>query len=173
MALFEVPGWSVPSVAPSKSSQKRKRPTNDGEKIQSAEINMEKLMSKFRGGKGADADSPRAHKRRKGPATDAEERGEGSTRPQRAKGIAEWGFGRKEKTSTSMISGPKKLKGKKEQAKSIDRVSSVPNSTRTKSPPPALVNFTFKAKVPPSPATPGLTTLQNEMKHSLDGARFR
>jgi ribosomal RNA-processing protein 8 len=171
MALFEVPGWSVPSMAPSKSSQKRKRPVNDGEKIQSAEINMDKLMSKFRGDKGADADSPRAHKRRKGPATDAEKKGEGSSRPQRSKGIAEWGLGRKEKTSTSMISGPKKLKGKKEHTKSIDRASSIPNSTRTKSPPAAPVNFTFKAKVPP--ATPGLTALQNEMKHSLDGARFR
>lgn len=49
--LFEVPGWSVPtepaSSSPSKKSKKRKRPhDNDApsEKLESAQVNLEKLM---------------------------------------------------------------------------------------------------------------------------------
>jgi len=142
----------VPSTAPSQSSQKRKRPANDGDKIQSA--NLEKLMHKLKGDKGADGDSPRAPKRRRGSGSDAGEKGEGSSQSQPSKGIAEWGSWRKErKSSTSIISGPKKMKAKKNNL------------------PVGQTNFTFKAKSPPTSA--GLTSLQKDMKHSLDGARFR
>ena len=49
MALFEVPGWSVPGSLPSDPvSRKRKRPSSaskkPSEKLQHAEVNIEKLM---------------------------------------------------------------------------------------------------------------------------------
>lgn len=53
MALFEVPGWTVPKLAqpsPSSSSnaRKRKRPSGvSDDKLQSAEVNLEKLMKKI------------------------------------------------------------------------------------------------------------------------------
>jgi ribosomal RNA-processing protein 8 len=169
MTLFDVPGWSVPSIAPSQSSQKRKRPTYDVDKVQSAEMNLDKLMNKL---KGADGDNPRGPKKRKRSGSDAGEKGEESSRSRKGKGIAEWGLGRKEKRpSTSMISGPKKLKGKNNCAKPVEHAASMPTLTRTKSPALPMTSFTFKAKSPPISA--GLTSLQKDMKHSLDGARFR
>ena len=170
MALFDVPGWSVPSAAPSQSSQKRKRPANTADKIQSASMNMDKLMVKLRGEKGADGDSPHAPKRRKRSGSDAEEKGEGLNQSRKGNGVAEWGSRRKEKPSTSTISRPKKMKAKKDATKSVDKAASMPSLTSAKSP-VGLTNFTFKAKSPPGSA--GLTLLQKDMKQSLDGARFR
>jgi hypothetical protein len=135
-------------------------------------MNMDKLMNKLKRDTGADSDSPTAHKKRKRSGTDVRADGEGSSRRRGSNGIAEWGLGRKEKKpSTSMISGPKKLKGKKDQGKSVEHTTSMSSSTRTKSPPIGLANFTFKAKIPP--ASTELTAMQKDMKHSLDGARFR
>jgi ribosomal RNA-processing protein 8 len=169
MALFNVPGWSVPSAAPSQSSQKRKRPAHDGDKIPSA--NLEKLMNKLKSDKSADGDSPRAPKRRRRSGSDAGEKGDESSRSQSGKGIAEWGSRRREKKpSTSMISGPKKMKGTKNNVKPVEQTASIPALTSMKLP-AGQTNFTFKAKSPPASA--GLTSLQKDMKHSLDGARFR
>lgn len=168
MPLFDVPGWSVPSTAPSQSSQKRKRPSSDVDKVQAAEMNLDKLMNKLRGDKGDD-NSPRASKKRKRSTSDAGEEGS-----QRRKGISDWGLRRKEKPPmTSMISRPKKMKGKRDITKPADK-SSMPSLTRTKSPVISLGNSSMTSKATMSPsAKSGLTPLQKSMKQSLDGARFR
>jgi ribosomal RNA-processing protein 8 len=173
MALFSVPGWSVPSTAPAQSSKKRKRPSHDADKVQSAEINLEKLMNKLKD-KDEGVDSPRAPKKRRRSGSEAEEKGEGSSQGGKGKGIAEWGLRRKDKRpSTSMISGPKKLRGKKDSAKPVDHAASMPSLSRAKSPasPISRTSFALGSKSPPAPSN--LTPLQKDMKHSLDGARFR
>jgi len=124
----------------------------------------------------AGGDSPRTPKKRKRSVNEAGEKCEASPQNRRGKGFVEWGLGRKaKKPSTSMISGPKKLKGKKDHAQPVDRVTSTPTLTRTKSPtrtsPIHQTEFTFMAKSSPAPTS--LTLLQRNMKHSLDGARFR
>lgn len=165
MALFDVPGWSVPSTSPSKSSQKRKRPINDGDKIQTAEVNMEKLMHKLRGDKGgADGNSPRPSKRHKRLGNDDADKKQCSSHSRKDGGTTER---REEKrSSTSMISRPKKMKAKKDNAKSVGQTAPSPSLIRTKGP----ASFTFQVT---SSASAGLTSLQKNMKHSLDGARFR
>ena len=169
MPLFDVPGWSVPSTAPSQSSQKRKRPGNDVDKVQSAEVNLDKLMNRLRD-KGDD-DNPRASKKRKRSASDAGEKAEGPE-SRKGKGISDWGLRRKEKKpTTSMISRPKKMKGKKDVAKPADQTT-IPSLTRTKSPATSTGLTCTKTAVSP-PAATGLTPLQKTMKQSLDGARFR
>ena len=168
MALFDVPGWPVPSTAPAQSSNKRKRPNHDADKVQSAEMNMEKLMNKLKD-KGAAGDSPRVPKKRKRSESDAGEGGEGTRQSRKGKGIAEWSLRRKDKKpSTAMISGPKKLKRKKDHEKSVDYAASMPNLTRAKSPVSPISRTSFTVGAPAS-----LTALQKDMKHSLDGARFR
>lgn len=165
---FEVPGWTVPSTAPSQSSQKRKRPgRNDArDKIQSAEMNLDKLMNKLRGDKPED-DNPRALKKFKRTESDT------SVAPDpgdKGNSVSEWRIRKKgKKTSTSMISRPKRMRPKKEMSNAS---SSVPTLTRTKSP-AISIGITSVASKSPSPQKIGLTSMQKDMKQSLDGARFR
>lgn len=195
MPLFEVPGWSVPSTAPSQSSQKRKRPSNDAGKILSAEMNLDKLMHKLRGDKGekgADDETPRAAKKRKRSATDATLNDDEEPKPRpppsakgkgkEGKGVSDWGARKKEeKLTPSIISGPKRMKGKKEREmdakRKSERASHPETSTATlvttASSPSSLPLSRFTFKATPSPDKSGLTALQKGMKRSLDGARFR
>lgn len=173
MPLFDVPGWAVPSTAPSQSSQKRKRPGSDPDKVQAIEMNMDKLMNKLRGDKSVD-DNPRAVKKRKRSASDTGEKTEEASQNQRRKGkeISDWGLCRKEKPTTSMISRPKRMKAKRDATKSVDQTS-MPSLTRTKSPTLSLGLSSMTSKAMSPPVGAGLTPLQMNMKRSLDGARFR
>ncbi|GBE79347.1 25S rRNA (adenine(645)-N(1))-methyltransferase [Sparassis crispa] len=71
MALFEVPGWSVPSTLVSDgphSARKRKRvPAQDGDRVSGAVVNFEKLMKKLAAGSGTgkEAERPRGNAKRK------------------------------------------------------------------------------------------------------------
>lgn len=177
MVLFEVPGWTVPSTAPSQSSQKRKRPGgNDArDKIQSAEMNLDKLMNKLRGDKPED-DSPRAPKKLKRTESDSGVAPDTSSSSGKGKGVSDWGLRKKgKKTSTSMISGPKRMRPKKELSNSTDASSSMQTLTRVKSP-ATSIDIGSTASKSPSPKKAvgvGLTSMQKDMKQSLDGARFR
>lgn len=170
MPLFEIPGWSIasdPVVEPQEhGSKKRKRPSASTDKLESMEVNLEKLVKRWKGssetneGKNGDGKRvenvglPLPHKR------EAKRRGKKS----RTDDIEE---------KKKYISLPKPLKATSmdfdmivvpPQAKPLKRSwSAVTSSPKTVSP----------AKNGNSSTTPGLTTLQEGMKRSLDGARFR
>ncbi len=155
MALFDVPGWSVPGAPVAVPSKKRKRPSKQGlDHIQSATVNVEKLMERLAteqtpartkgdhgGGVSADAGQPPKKKRKRVKDHEVQQ----SHTPARGDGEQ---------------STPKKKKRKDGQKKTGgDKVTS--------SPPPA------SSHPPSEPSRDALTSLQRGMKQSLDGARFR
>jgi ribosomal RNA-processing protein 8 len=155
MSLFEVPGWSVKTApVPEQSQQvskKRKRPNSHRDDIQSAEVNIEKLMAKL-ANKELEG-SPPAPKKRKNaqnqyqaaPST-AERRREGKTA--------------QNPDTPSVLPS---LKTKKEEKKK-QKVDPSPNL------PAKAIQLPPKV---PTPSNTHLTLLQKSMRDSLDGARFR
>ncbi|KAI9447791.1 methyltransferase-domain-containing protein [Lactarius indigo] len=157
MALFDVPGWSVPGAPLAVPSKKRKRPSKQGlDQIQSAAVNVEKLMERLAmerthgpktktkrehgGGVSADADQPpkKKHKRVKDHKvlqSHTSTRGDGEQ------------------------STPKKKRKDREKKTGGDKVTSSPSLA--------------SSHPPPQPSGNALTSLQRGMKQSLDGARFR
>lgn len=175
MSLFEVPGWSVPAtpVSSGSNSKKRKRPAAEPEsdaKIHAAAVNVEKLLAKLGESEGQHAKKKAKKDKGKGkaqaqpappskpspkpaPKRDVKE----AQTPQKGKQPKE-----EDKPATPVNSGSKnkKNKNKKAQKQEAKAVSPAP----TPKPAPKEKNV--------SPEK-GLTALQANMKHSLDGARFR
>ncbi|KAF9483950.1 hypothetical protein BDN70DRAFT_873077 [Pholiota conissans] len=147
MSLFEVPGWSVKTTpvrgTPQQLSKKRKRPNND---VETAQVNMEKLMAKLANTTPEHLLAPKKHrkaqKQAQGAPSDVERHTEGDQ-------------------ITAAPSKASLLKAKKEQKKKkhIDSFSKKPSTSLDKPPQPCDTN--------------NLTALQKSMKDSLDGARFR
>ncbi|KAI0952582.1 hypothetical protein AcW1_004621 [Taiwanofungus camphoratus] len=170
MPLFDVPGWNVSGapVTESQPSKKRKR-GRDEDKVQSAEINFEKLMEKLdaqasgadhpskkkkkpkpqRSAAGSNVHNKMAHTRQDGaePKQKRIERKQKATTPRGASAVQ----------SESGLSEKKGKKSKVEHAKLADS-QHVPN--------PNVHGRDHEPK-------DGLTVLQAGMKNSLDGARFR
>ncbi|TFY80820.1 hypothetical protein EWM64_g3198 [Hericium alpestre] len=183
MALFEVPGWSVPSAPVTDAhSKKRKRPTNDDpNKIRSAEVNVEKLIQKL--GKSADG----AQSREKGGQKKKKTKHEAAERRPAEKKEQRKGGGEPAKVSDGKVNqkGQKKEKPKK----AGDADSKRPDATSTNSSHSKRKGkeaSTEKGKQHDKPAaaaapvqatstksTSNLTSLQSGMMQSLDGARFR
>ena len=142
-------------------SGKRKRPS-DASKVQSAEVNLEKLMKKLK--KNGEPTSPQA----KGKTT---------------RKIPDPSIARsKEKGSKPKGDGSRKAVGGKVKQKISGPTEKHPISTEdtTGSPPSSKrkvkKDAQAQSKNPSKKASSqiaGLTTLQNNMKQSLDGARFR
>ncbi|KAK7049664.1 25S rRNA (adenine645-N1)-methyltransferase [Paramarasmius palmivorus] len=156
MALFEVPGWSVPNApvaeSSTSSSRKRKRPTNDTDsekKVRSAEVNLEKIVKTLTG-KSRDKDRSKAKKKKekqKQPEDCGEKKMEIS-RPMPLKAVDKRG-------STSSLPPAKKAKTKHEKSASQETLVK---------PSQSVDSLTSES---------GLTPMQKSMKHSLEGARFR
>jgi ribosomal RNA-processing protein 8 len=145
--LFDVPGWSVSTEpAPSKRSKKRKRPNDSNassDKLESAQVNLDKLMGTLDRVDPVKRPPKKRHKGKK--STDTPE------------GVAD----NKPTASTP-------LKDSLEKVKMADMKKP---SKRTHQLPKEKGNHT--PQHPTKVADPGLTTLQNRMKKKLDGARFR
>ena len=173
MPLFEVPGWTVPSTpiaSTSSSSKKRKRPDSDSEfKVQSAAVNVEKLFAKL--GQGNHDQS----KRKKG-------KGNGDKDVER--NMVERKAGGQSKAAKKAVSiqagqdnvhlpQPAPLaKGEKRQKNKKGKGSDQQRQQHT-SKPVELDSNQDHSKQRLVVPTKGLTALQANMKHSLDGARFR
>ncbi|KAL4241197.1 Ribosomal RNA-processing protein 8 [Abortiporus biennis] len=167
MALFEVPGWIVPS-APVTTNKKRKRPSAAGdsnEKIHSAQVNMDKLMSKLADSAHGTGDTPQKKKKKpklKRTATESTNEA-GSSSPVREtshKPIKPKNSGTKshKETSEADPKSGQKQKGSKEKKKPADLQATEKSAPKQKG----------KGKT-----EDGLTAMQASMKNSLDGARFR
>lgn len=200
MALFKVPGWSVPSApiaGPSAEAHPRKRKRNENEKeeskLQSAAVNVEKLMATLgaMGAGGEDIGQPKRAKKGKGKARDKrEEAGAGvkegdkaprtqkteyKERKERKKG--EKDARKPRETAASPAANPlvqsqeKSAKKQKKKGRGSD-ANTTKNSEHDEEvaekpvPPP-------QSKKSQSAGQDGLTTMQARMKQSLDGARFR
>lgn len=156
MSVFEVTGWSV-GAKPVKEtrgipSKKRKRSTNEP---QSREVNFDKIMEKLKSTVGVDET-----RKEKTKSTKRSKRGK-SVRPK--SGTNDVG--------ELNISRPKPLKPRI----SVDEESARPaKKTRRDSVSPTSIVSTLSSSLPASaPALANLTLLQQGMRRSLDGARFR
>ena len=184
MSLFEVPGWTVPNapVASSSNTRKRKRP-GDPEaeaKIQSAAVNVDKLMKKL--GREEAKDGQEHGKKGKGRNERRDPRGKDVKGKGREKEVAGEGERGKRAVKADVPAAKKKVrveaevsspaapakKSKKQNKKGVqeaeDRVADPPSTSASK-PPAKAEKKTSSAK--------GLTAMQANMKQSLDGARFR
>jgi ribosomal RNA-processing protein 8 len=158
MALFDVPGWSVPDDPVTVTSKKRKWFKHDSNKIRSATVNVEKVMKQLSAHLGPTAEGPRSQLKQ-----DKEEglSTEGGRPPKRKHRHVE---GNKSQTPTPVVQVETHKTSKKKRKKDREREASgdkgADPQTRSSS-----------QLVPESPST--LTSLQHDMKQSLDGARFR
>jgi ribosomal RNA-processing protein 8 len=197
MALFDVPGWSVPSV-PARSHEKRKRPTDGEGKSQAAVINFDKLVKKLGTDRPVSEDSASTK-----PARQPKQRRRISDDGQRAlspETSLDTAIQKPEPRPTGVNpentpgGGRKERKRKHKPTREADRNGAPKgNAVKEESPlrpsrPPTKMGRKSKPDEHNSPAAPppstvpkehetvekvGLTLLQKGMKHSLDGARFR
>ena len=160
MALFDVPGWSIPNEPVTVTSKRRKRASKQNlDKVQSAATNVERLMEQLAaspaaenmrhelkedksGGVSADGDRPPEKKRR---------------RVKRKKSQQSPTPAAVQENETNKASRKKRKKDKREENSGEKATVIPPTETRP----------------PPESHSTSLTSLQHGMKQSLDGARFR
>ncbi|KAH9482367.1 Uracil phosphoribosyltransferase [Psilocybe cubensis] len=171
MSLFSVPGWTVPAAPVREQSlqlsKKRKRPNDQTRSIETASINVEKLMSKL-------ADSyPEQTQKGKGITPKLQDKP--PTKKQKRKHIGSTTDHISEQQAIKPIektkaAPPKSKKAgqhtdvhsvKDKKAKSKSNIDSSPSKPKTI---PIQENESSKT---------GLTALQKAMRDKLDGARFR
>jgi ribosomal RNA-processing protein 8 len=196
MALFQVPGWTVPTE-PVSVSKKRKRPKAPVEDdIASASVNVEKLMrsldnvlaneSKGTGGGkgkgkakavilGEDEDTPEPKKRKnageaKPKALSAPHAAAGQP-PSEKKKKGKWDSeGKPHETTKSARQAAPDLVPPTPAPKGKKKK----DAKREKSAPGDVPQVPSRSTAPqPAASQPGMTALQAKMKSSLDGARFR
>ncbi|KAJ3517989.1 hypothetical protein NLJ89_g171 [Agrocybe chaxingu] len=166
MSLFQVPGWSMASAPvreePQHASKKRKRPSADTHRLEAAEVNIDKLISKL--AHPQPGENP-ANSKGKAKAQDP---GRNARFRKKQKLVADSADAPEKRPSASSSEGkapPSSPTKSKRERKKI-----------AKSNPPAT-EVTSKRARPSSPqqeaASSRLTALQKGMKESLDGARFR
>ncbi|KAG9317613.1 uracil phosphoribosyltransferase-domain-containing protein [Chiua virens] len=162
-ALFDVPGWSVPSAPVSTQCQpkKRKRAAASSEEqdlLRSAQVNLDKLVESLGGSAGpsndsGDGTSNKRTKSKKSPSRRVNDQPQGGSRPQRRSKNKSKAVPTDAPSTSDKVALPKK-KAKKNVEQHVAQPTNAPE---------------------PSPAadTPGLTLLQRNLRKSLGGARFR
>lgn len=173
MVLFEVPGWETPKEGPAtNTTKKRKRPVHvDDSKVQAAHVNLEKLMKKL--DKKDDEHESRRSKKRK---ADGKEEGDRQKQP------------KKDKRKDQQQRVDKKLHGESNHPGSSKDHASTESSSKDNVKKGKRKSKLSSSQSPPEPAhdnlknaesslaqqsSSQLTSLQENMKKSLDGARFR
>lgn len=162
MALFDVPGWSVPDDPVAVTPRKRKRTSkhDSHKKIQTATVNVEKVMEQLSARLGPAAENARGditEGKNGGLSTSTEDDRPPRTKRRRAQG---------NKSQQSPIPSVQQLEPHKKSKKE-----------RPKKGPPAGDKVTGSRSTAssqhPTKSRSTLTSLQHDMKQSLDGARFR
>lgn len=200
MALFEVPGWTVlaaPVSGPSTSSQparnRKRKHGGDGDeagvekKVKNAAVNMEKLMAELGAVGGGDDENKKSKGNAKGKGRERKPRGDKAAEKGKA-GVSEGTKG-KGKAKAKDDKAPKqevKKKGK-ETSQAGESSERPPKRQRKKKGDPSDMQTGPQAVAEKAPSVSkkgpkgkatneggsNLTTLQANMKQSLDGARFR
>jgi hypothetical protein len=156
MALFDVPGWSVPDEPVGVTPKKRRRTHKQNfDKVQSATVNLERLVEQL-------APSPAAENTR----SDPKEGKSGGVsadgdRPAKKRRRVKKNKSQQSPTPATQDDGTHEASRKKRR-KDKRKETSGEKVTATLSP----------LEPPPEPRST-LTSLQHGMKQSLDGARFR
>jgi ribosomal RNA-processing protein 8 len=163
MALFQVPGWSMPAAPVSALSQstskKRKRPaTQEVDKVQSVEVNLDKLMQKL-GRDHEDEQGPKKKKSKHGKTPQGMDTRDESATSSKGKKKNPSSLGVVALSVAESSKPPTKVKQKKKKKPVAEKASSSEQQPRNTS--------------PAADGVSGLTSLQKGMKESLDGARFR
>ena len=178
MVLFEVPGWDTPKEGPSSTpSKKRKRPSSaDDSKLQAAHVNLEKLVKKLDRKDNHDE----SHKKRKSDAS--------SERPRDERTETKKPKGKSHVDQQRPSSGSSKITAESDHVSSRDRVSTESNPPKDKDRKRKRKNKQLSSErssdhvhdypkhaktAQPQDSPSQLTSLQENMKKSLDGARFR
>jgi ribosomal RNA-processing protein 8 len=189
MPLFDVPGWDVaadPVVESHHSSKKRKRRSVDSNDTQtnnslmsSVDINFDKIMSRFKGAKGAESTteqssalSPRKRKlkkEKKEKAKPGDLRTKTISHPMRLQPTGAM-HARKASTDSNQSLPPKK-KARLSPVVEV-RGSSSPSRAEASSKTDEW-DHVHPEEASTSTAPGTLTALQKSMKQKLDGARFR
>ncbi|KAF9569359.1 uracil phosphoribosyltransferase [Agrocybe pediades] len=192
MALFDVPGWSIPTPAPVREeshsvSKKRKRPANDANKMKAVEVNLEKIMatlnetlpdprkeearSSASNSKQPTQGQPKSKKRKQRHDTapiEAEEHGKKSSPSPAQKTKLEVNPGNSTNNKSKEYRQPNDAPARKKEKRKEKAKSNA--STAADAPVAKAKPATVKSK---TAAGASLTSLQQSMKEKLDGARFR
>lgn len=158
MALFDVPGWSIPDEPVAGTSKKRKRASKQNfDKVQSVTANMERLMEQL-------AASPAAENTRH------EEDKSGvcvvGDRPPKKKC-------RRVKRNKSQQSPTPAVVQEDETHKAPGKKKKKDKHKGVSGEKAIMTRFPAESRPPPDSRSTSLTSLQHGMKRSLDGARFR
>jgi len=154
---------SPPITESSSQSKKRKRPASDTHKLQSAEVNLEKLVKKLKGSSSVDDRGKHREKKR------------GQMGPLGGKQKAEK---QKAKSKVDAVDGQKKIISRPMPLKATEKDSALsPRPGKRGKTKHTAESSSYLAVAPMrkslDSSTSGLTALQQGMKQSLDGARFR
>lgn len=161
--MFEVPGWSVEAApvqeAGTTPSKKRKRPSSERHSL---EVNFDKIMEKLKSTVGGDE---KQNQKTKSPKKVKRDKKKLKERPKSGANSV----------SSLNISRPKPLKPRISVDEDSSRPAKKPKTHRDSISPLTIASTLTLA---PSASTstssaPKLTALQQGMKQSLDGARFR
>ncbi len=162
MALFDIPGWSIPDEPVAVTSKKRKRASKQNtDKVQSATANVEKLMMQL-------AASPAAESTR-GELKEGRGRGvsaDGDRPPEKKRRRVKRNQSQQQSSAPAAVQEDgshkaSRTKRRKDRRKETSGKEVIGTSSPTESRPP------------PESRSTSLTSLQHGMKQSLDGARFR
>lgn len=161
MPLFDVPGWDVDSPLVAETSvqwpRKRKRSSGNTYKLQSAEVNFEKLVKRFTAipsTEQGDTPGPKSTNR------------PGLSRDNKSRKAPAKPDGTKERKRISRPRALKPLAARKESTKSLKHTKRIKTKHAF-----AETMSSFQRKFDND--SNALTSLQSSMKQSLDGARFR
>ncbi|KAF9222074.1 hypothetical protein BS17DRAFT_796869 [Gyrodon lividus] len=170
MALFEVPGWSMPSepVSTQRPSKKRKRAGSqleDLDQLRSAQVNFDRLINTFGDGTaphGGDSRAPKKNNNKKlNKGTSQPSSVQAGEEPRASKK-----HGKTKHSVASAVPTPTPNTGaflKKNVKKKTSKTEGAAQPT----------SFEKNSKLTTTACDSGLTSLQRNMKESLDGARFR
>jgi ribosomal RNA-processing protein 8 len=161
MALFDVPGWSIPDEPVAVTSKKRKRASKQNfDKVQSAATNMERLMEQLAAGPAAE-NTRRELKEGKSRGVSAD----GDRPPEKKR--------RRVKRNKSQQS-PTPVAVQEDETNKASRKKRKNDKRTDRSGEKAAVALSpTETRLPPEARSTSLTSLQHGMKQSLDGARFR
>lgn len=163
MSLFEVSDWNAPSqlASSSRPAKKRKRSAvvDEDAKIQSASVNFEKLMKKLGDGESKRETGKANRKERSKVQVKHSNAMNGISSGRESKDDGQARKAEKTVQKESQEPHEKMKKKRKEQQKKQKKVSETGDGPSPSKPAASQSN--------------GLTPLQNSMKASLEGARFR
>ena len=166
-ALFDVPGWSVPSapVSTQRQSKKRKHAASSEEQdlLRNAQVNLDKLIDSLGGGADDAGDGPSSKKKKKKNVN--KPTSQPSRRDQRGEDLHPHGKphswtkasvpSAEDPSTTSNTAALPSKKARKKNAKRVVQPTDIPKHS-------VAVQ-----------ETGSLTPLQRSLRKSLDGARFR